>query len=449
MVRNQPIDVALKTTAAQQTLAQLQAKIKEAAATGATGFGPLQSALNKLATTNFSGSGITQLPGILAQIVIGSANLEGGMQGAITSMNSFFQQVASGAGGLESLKAAFAGVGLTLDTLSGNITDAAGTIIGNINAIPPAGQQMASQMDQSLLALGASGDRARDAWGRDMQIMLVATQVFGALSQQVAINVSGAYSNLATNVTASMNRMATGFQIMLAATARLQTDSQRMATTVSGSFSNMASNTIASMNRMASGFQIIIAAFPRLTSEANRTNSAVSSAMSSMASKASSFASSMVSSMNRAGSAMASATSKAKALQSAINALKSKTITITTVYVTIRRTIFAAAGGSFVQSTPGKIGPLSVSEFGQKELVTVTPLQGPGRQPVKGLSDLLGKETEKKAKRGMAEEMERGGPEKKKEVVMMRETPIVIQVDGREIARVVNKRIFEESDALV
>jgi hypothetical protein len=96
---------------------------------------------------------------------------------------------------------------------------------------------------------------------------------------------------------------------------------------------------------------------------------------------------------------------------------------------------------------------MRVSEFGQKELVTVTPLEGPGRNKIKGLSDIMagGKErAEKKAGRLLEREAEpsaAGGGGK--EMVMMRETPIIIQVDGREIARVVNKRIFEESDALV
>ena len=123
-----------------------------------------------------------------------------------------------------------------------------------------------------------------------------------------------------------------------------------------------------------------------------------------MASKVSSFASAMSSAMGKASSSMSQAESRARSLASAINALKSKTITITTVYVT--RRVFAAAGGAFVTSSPTNVGPLNVSEFGQKELVTVTPLEGPGRQPAKGLSNLIQGEAEKKTKRMMDRERE-------------------------------------------
>ena len=172
--------------------------------------------------------------------------------------------------------------------------------------------------------------------------------------------------------------------------------------------------------------------------------------MSSMASKTSSFASSFSSAMSKVSSSASSAQSAVSRLASAINSLKSKSITITVT--TVYRTVYAAGGGAFVSSSPTKIGPMHVSEFGQKELVTVTPLEGPGRNKIKGLSDIMagGKEkAEKKAGRMLervATEPSAGG---QKEMVMMRETPIIIQVDGREIARVVNKRIFEESDALV
>jgi hypothetical protein len=92
---------------------------------------------------------------------------------------------------------------------------------------------------------------------------------------------------------------------------------------------------------------------------------------------------------------------------------------------------------------------MKVSEFGQKELITATPLEGPGRNKIKGLSDIFKKETERKGRRAMDEEGRPSEKGKQKEMVMMREIPIIVQIDGREIARVVNKRIFEESDALV
>lgn len=447
-LRNQPLEVALKTEAAQSALSLLQSKIQEAVAQGATGFGPLQSALDKLGAWK-PGDGMTKLPGILAEIVIGSQNLEGGMQGAITSFNGLFQSVAAGAGGLESLKAAFEGVGLTLNTTTGKITNAAGVVVAELGKIGPAAGTMATQTDAGLLQMTASGDAARDAWARDMQIMFLAVDQFGKHAQTMALTVSGAYSNMSANVTLSLNKMASGFLIILAAFVKVQSDSQRMASTVSGSFSNMSSNSISAMNKMASGIIVIISSFTKISSEAARMNSAVSSAMSSMASKTSSFASTFSSAMSKVSSSASSATSAVSRLASAINSLKSKSITITVT--TVYRTVYAAGGGAFISSAPQRIGPMRVSEFGQKELVTVTPLEGPGRNKIKGLSDIMagGKEkAEKKAGR-MLEREATEPSSAQKEMVMMRETPIIIQVDGREIARVVNKRIFEESDALV
>lgn len=159
------------------------------------------------------------------------------------------------------------------------------------------------------------------------------------------------------------------------------------------------------------------------------------------------FASAVRGSMSQLQSSVSSAIASVRQLQAQINALKSKTITITTRYVTVGRPGFAR-GGSFVTNSPTKVAGASVSEFGHAELVTVTPLQTPGREPVKGLADLLGKETEKKGRRALDAEREAAPTKGKKEVVMMRETPIIIQIDGREITRVVNKRIFEGADAL-
>ena len=447
-LRNQPLEVALKTQAAQDALALLQQKIREAPAGAQQAFAPLQSALTKLGAWKPS-DGMTQLPGILAQILISSQNLEGGMQGAISSFNGLVSAVGSSAGGLNALQASLSKVGLTLNTTTGTITDASGKIVGELGKIGPAAGKMGQQTVTALDTLGPAGTRARTTLAFELVGLEFLMNRFAQEVKQSAIEVSTAFSNMAANTGTSLNTMASGFAIVIAAFGRIQTDSQRMASTVSGSFSNMAANTRSSMNTMASGFQIVITAMTRISSESSRMNTTVSSAMRSMTSSASSFGSGMQSAMSRASSAMATATSRANSLRSAINSLRSKTITITTVYVTIRRTLFAAAGGSFVTSSPTNVGPMNVSEFGQQELVTVTPLQTPGRQPVKGISNLIKGETEKRTRRMLDEEKEKGAGTKGKEMVMVRETPIIIQVDGREITRVVSKRIFEESDSLV
>ena len=447
-LRNQPLDIALRTDAAQNALALLQQKIREAPAGAQQAFAPLQAALTKLGAWKPS-DGMNQLPGILAQILIASQNLEGGMQGAIAGFNGLVSAVGSSAGGLNALKSALAAVNLNLNTTTGTITDASGKIVGELGKIGPAAGAMGQQTVAALDTLGPAGTKARTTLAFELVGLEFLMNRFAQEVKQSAIEVSTAFSNMAANTRTSLNTMASGFAIVIAAFARIQTDSQRMATTVSGSFSNMAANTRSSMTTMASGFQVVIAAMTRISSGATSMNSTVSGAMRSMTSSASSFASGMSSSMSRASSAMATATSRANSLRSAINSLRSKTITITTVYVTIRRTLFAAAGGAFVTSSPTKVGPMSVSEFGQAELVSVTPLQTPGRQPVKGISNLIKGETEKRTRRMLDEEKEKGTGEKGKEMVMVRETPIIIQVDGREITRVVSKRIFEESDSLV
>ena len=350
---------------------------------------------------------------------------------------------------LSAVSSAFQTMGLHLDTTTGKITDATGTLVGEWGKWGVGAKDGVGVATTAMDTMGPAGDRARLSLAFQVRGLEELFRRMGVAAQLASTNTSGAFSNMATNTLNSMNRMASGLVIIIVAMPGLAKASQSAATTVSGSFSNMATNMIASMNKMASGLIIMIAAFPRLSLEAQKTNTAVSGAMTQMGSRVTAFGSQTSSNMSRAGSAMAEATSKARGLASAINALKSKTITITTVYVTRRITRFAAAGGAFVTSTPTNVGPLNVSEFGQRELVTVTPLETPGRQPIKGLGDLAGKESEKKGRRAMAREEEARPSGAKKEVVMMRELPIVITVDGREIARVVNKRIFEESDALV
>lgn len=447
MLRDKPLAVALETQAAQDAMRLLQEEVNEAAALSPK-FKPLQTALNNLAAWKPS-DGLATLPVKLTEVLQAAQGMEGGMQGVIKEFDGMFSAAAQTQGGLDALSAAFTGMGLTFNQQTGVITDATGTIVGDLQTMYEKGSGSIQQTVTSMDTLGPAGTKARTTLAFELVALEFLLNRFAQEAKQSAIEISTAFSNMAANTGISMNKIASGFIIMLTAQTRLASDSQRMASTVSGSFSNLATNAIASMNRMASGIIVIIASFTRITSESQRMNSAVSSAMSQMASRTQSFASSFSSAMSKVSSSATSATSKVKALQSAINALKSKTIVITTVIRTVRQTVYAAQGGAFIQSNPGKVGPLSVSEFSQKELVTVTPLQGPGRQPIKGLGNMLNDETKKKARRGMDDEREQSSSRKsKREVVMMRETPIVVQIDGREITRVVNKRMFEESDSL-
>lgn len=449
MLRNKPLAIALQTTAAQDALTQLREKVNLAAIEAPEKFVPLQRALDKLAAWKTSPD-MTKLPGILGGILVASQNMEGGMQGAISSFQGMFDAAAQSAEGLEGLKTTLAGIGLTLDTQTGIITDATGQIVGDLQTMAEKAAGSTAGTVVALDTLGPAGTKARTTLAYEMVALTFIMDTFAQETKQSAIEVSTAFANMVTNTSNSLNKMASGFIIIITAMARIASDSQRTASTVSGSFSNMSTNTIASMNRMASGIIIILSSFTRITSEAQKMNSAVSSAMSQMASRTSSFASTFSSAMSRVGSSASSATSKVKALQSSINALKSKTITITTIIRTVRQTVYAARGGSFVTASPTNVGPLNVSEFGQKELVTVTPLETPARNAVKGISNLINQAVEKKGRRAMDEEREepKGTKGRRKEMVMVREMPIIIQVDGREISRVVNRRIFEESDAL-
>jgi hypothetical protein len=116
------------------------------------------------------------------------------------------------------------------------------------------------------------------------------------------------------------------------------------------------------------------------TQMANKVKSASSSmksSLSSAASSASSFASKCVSSFNKVGSSATSNASKVRNLASAISRLKSKTITITTKYVTTGRPGGLQHGGAFIADTPTTIGGTKIGEHYKPELVTVTPLTNP------------------------------------------------------------------------
>ena len=295
--------------------------------------------------------------------------------------------------------------------------------------------------------LGPAGTAARTTLAYELVALEFLIDNLAQETKQSAIEISTAFSNMATNTHSSNEIMASGFIILIAATTAFARSSQSMASTVSGSFSNMATNTRASMNTMASGFIIILNAFTAAGRNAQAMNSQVSAAFSAMGSKASGFASSFKGAMNSVTNDANRAAGAVKQLQRAIDSLRSKTVTITQRFVTTGQR-YVAHGGSFITDSPTAIGPLKASEFGQKELVTVTPLQGPGRQNLPAMSSLTGEETKKKGRRAMDREAESTAQAPKKETVMMRELPIVIQIDGREITRVVNRRIFEGSDAL-
>jgi methyl-accepting chemotaxis protein len=447
LLRNKPLEVAIRSEAAQAQIEALRQKIAALPPEVQKGLGPLQAGLDGIAQWQ-PGNGLPTLAGHLAEVLVGSQNLEGGMQGAITSFNGLFQSVASGAGGLEALKTALAGVGLTLDTTTGQITTAAGQIVADLGTIGPAATAGAAQTVTALDTLGPAGTAARTTLAFELVGLQFLMDSFAQEVKQSAIEVSTAFANMATNTNTSLQTLASGVLIMIAAFPRMASAAQSMATTVSGAFSNMATNTNASLNRMASGLQIMIAAFPRLSQEAQKTNTTVSNAMSQMSSKVASFASAFTSAMSKVSSAAASATSKVNALQSAINALKSKTITITTIMRTVHQTVYAAHGAAFVTGTPTNIGGAKVSEFGQKELVTVTPLEGPGRQKTgigKEISDQIEEKTKRKVGEERGREQERGGPA---QIRLLKELPIIIQIDGKEITRAVNRRIFEVTDGM-
>lgn len=443
---NNPLRVEADTLPAQGAINELIKRI-DAAGASASHLQPLRAALLGLSQVDMTN--IHEFAPALARVVQEAKAAGEPFAGLMAKFQELGPLADMTVSELDSVSQAFKMMGLNLDTTTGKITDQTGVVRGEWGKWGVGAKGAETDVTAAMGGIGAAGDLARDMWARDMQIMFLAVDSFGKHAQTMAGTVSGAFSNLATNTHASMSTMAQGFMIVLAAFARMQSDSQRMASTVSGSFSNMSSNINNAFRTIDRPMSIFLAALRAFPGEAQRMSSTVSSAFQSMGSRVASVSTSMSSSLSKASSAMVSATGKARQLASAINALKSKTITITTRYVTVGRPGFAR-GGSFVTNSPTKVGGASVSEFGHAELVTVTPLQTPGREPVKGLADLLGKETEKKGRKAMAAaEEEEAKPAKAKEVVMMRETPIVITVDGREIARVVNKRIFEESDALV
>jgi hypothetical protein len=145
--------------------------------------------------------------------------------------------------------------------------------------------------------------------------------------------------------------------------------------------------------------------------------------------------------------------------------------------------VFAAKGAAFVTTNPTNIGGMHVSEFGQKELVTVTPLENPSGQTLTGpgmqvstsgpgakayaksgdkelsLGDWGDKKpgqpmTDAEAKKFIADVFESiyakvpKGKQKPTQT-LIRELPIILKVDGKVIADIVNRRIFEISDSII
>jgi hypothetical protein len=372
----------------------------------------------------------------------------------------------------------------------------------DIKGLPPEVKTAADEVGVNISTVGAAGSAARAQWGLEIVEManvlrsfttdtatftaLISTSFQGmavfsgqelvklatdittfvnsylkplvTTTQSAAVTVSGAFNNMATNVNTSLVTAARGITTFQGIITNLVRASQSGATTVSEAFNNMATNITTSLNRGRSAVTTF--------------QSAVTTMASQGASRASSFASSFASAMSRVQSSANSARSSVQQLQSAINSLRSKTITITTIHRQVIQRVFAAQGAAAVISTsPTQVGPIRASEFGQRELITVTPLENPSGQTITGpgmqvstsgpgakafaksgdksislgdnndvvnmLRELVGTNTKGKQSRG------------NRVVKVVQPQIITLKLEGKELTRFINKNLFELSDSLM
>jgi methyl-accepting chemotaxis protein len=453
LLRNKPLEVAIKSEAAQAQIQQLRDKVAALDPTTRASLGPLQAGLDGIAAWT-PGQGLPTLVGHLAEVVAGSENLQGGMSGAISSFQSMYDAAAQTDEGLQALKTSFEGMGLSFDTTTGIIKDKSGQIVGDLQVMGEGATGAVTTATTAIDTLGPAGTAARTTLGYEMVALTFLMDQWAQETKQSAIEISTAFANIAANSGTSLMTIAntigglakilnTFASAFMSAFARDVVTHFATAGRASSTFATLLNSGLSTAAQQLAKFgDQFLPAFSR----------SVQTSMTQAGSYAKSFASSFSSAMSTLISSANKAISSVRALQSAINSLKSKTITTTHVIKTVRQTVYAAAGGSTIIDNPTRIGNMMAAEFGQKELVTVTPLQGPGRQPI-GLGKAMEEAATKKARRLLGEEGERKETSRRRASSMAPRTvllePTIITIDGREITRVVNRRMFEESDALV
>jgi hypothetical protein len=218
-----------------------------------------------------------------------------------------------------------------------------------------------------------------------------------------AVSSLNAASNAALTMRNNFNAASSGVKSAVAAAGSAVT-----------SFSSKASSSFAKAGTAGT----------QMANKVKSASSSMKSSLSSAASSAASFASKCVSSFNKVGSSATSNASKVRNLASAISRLKSKTITITTRYVTSGRPRGGLQhGGAFIADSPTTIGGMKMGEHYKPELVTVTPLTNPN-----SLDKTITVNTP------------RGGGGGSREVVI----PVTLMLDNKVLIRTVRRGLVEE-----
>lgn len=371
--------------------------------------------------------GASGLPGTIAQIIGDGAN-------EIFGAGAQYQK-----GGYELISQTTAGY----TSGSSGLQTAGNTALAKLLATYPPTQEKAKQLAAGIGAKtgeGLASSAGQVAAGADTGIKqpivqnatLVPTETETALAPLEGI-FSQAFLNASVAATQQLNSLITLIQadvIRIHTTAKTWLDKAALefstfatnagthltkvntsVSTTQGKLSSLSTSVSTYMKGMSNavnsfgtasgiGFGKVTQASDGAHKKLSSMSTSVNTYMKGMTSAVTSFGNAAASSFSKVGSQAAAATTKVKALASAINSLKSKSINIHVgltgpgakfmrsggAFISPEPTGFAAAGKSWINSKPRKIGGVNISEFGKSELVTVTPLSDPSDPMDKGIN---------------------------------------------------------------
>lgn len=297
-------------------------------------------------------------------------------------------------------------------------------------------QETGDSATSKLMEAGPGGDAARIALGQQMVLLANVFLGFQTDVGEVFVNIIKLWDAFVISTRGEIAAMGTEL-------GKLTTAFGSMAANVGVHLGKITTAMTSTVNNIATQAGTVGAHLGKITTAFGSMVTNTGKHLNSFTSSFKGAMSSIVTDANRAIAGV-------NALQRAIDSLQSKTITLTTIHRTLYTTGYAAKGGAFVASNPMNVGPLKVSEFGQKELVTVTPLQGPGRTPIKGVGAAINDEITKKGRRRMDETEERrleAGRSAAKPTIL--QDTINVIVDAKVLTSIVNRRLLENTDALV
>jgi hypothetical protein len=369
---------------------------------------PLQDSLNTLATTDLNTMPIGQAGQVLAGLLTNSENLEGQLPGLIGALSQIPSVSQAGTEGFTALDTAIAGTGFSVNSLGQVVNDTTGEIVGKIGDMATQSEDPLIQLANSIGGVGDAGGKARLIMAQELVALSKVIEGFTTGTMERMGRITTSFGSMANNTGTHMLTMSKQIVALSTVIQGFVTGVQTRLGTITTAFGSMVKNTSSHLSSFTSNFK---GAMSSIVSDANRAIAGVN------------------------------------ALQRAIDSLKSKTITLTTIHESVYTTRYAAKGGAFIASSPTNVGPLNVSEFGQKELVTVTPLEGPGRNAIKGVSSAINDEITKKGRRRMDDQEEQKTERKSSKPTILHDT-INVTLEGRTLLNFIQRRLLENTDAL-